>query len=169
MLTWQVNKSLLLLAVPPNEIAWNKMQYSAHGCYVIEQKNNILLVDAQGPFNDVTAEKYHQDIKLFTERMTGEPWGSLITFRGNSVFTPDAEQQLRETTQYRQQKGMIAIAVVILNSAYADMQQMQLQRIYHDCQIEFHVFSDNDSAFTWLNDYIKQNNITKNKQQQKLA
>jgi hypothetical protein len=140
------------------------MQHSAHGSYVIEQQSNILLVDVQEPFNDVTAEKYHQDIKQLTEKMTGEPWGSLITFRGNSVFTPDAEQQLRETTQYRQEKGMIAIAVVILNSAYADMQQMQLQRIYHDCQIEFHVFSDNEIATDWLNDYIQQASLLTKKQ-----
>lgn len=140
------------------------MQDSAHGRYVIEQQNNILLVDAQGPFNEVTAAKYHQDIKQLTEKMSGEPWGSLITFRGNSVFTPEAEQQLKETTEYRQKKGMIAIAVVILNSAYADMQQMQLQRIYHDCQIEFHVFSDSDSATDWLNGYIEQTNLIKNKQ-----
>lgn len=140
------------------------MEYSAHGRYVIEQKKNILLVDAQGPFNEVTVEKYHQDIKQLTEKMSGEPWGSLITFRGNSIFTPDAEQQLRETTQYRQKKGMIAIAVVILNSAYADMQQMQLQRIYHDCQIEFHVFSDSESATDWLNGFIEQASLLKNKQ-----
>jgi hypothetical protein len=140
------------------------MEYSAHGRYIIEQKDNILLVDAHGPFNEVTAEKYHQEIKLITEKMSGEPWGSLITFRGNSVFTPDAEQQLRETTLYRQKKGMIAIAVVILNSAYADMQQMQLQRIYHDCQIEFHVFSDSESASDWLNGFIEQANLFINKQ-----
>ncbi|AAZ28569.1 MULTISPECIES: hypothetical protein [Colwellia] len=140
------------------------MQHSAHGSYIIEQQSNILLVDVQEPFNDVTAENYHQDIKQLIEKMTGEPWGSLITFRGSSVFTPDAEQQLRETTQYRQEKGMIAIAVVILNSAYADMQQMQLQRIYHDCQIEFHVFSDSEIAADWLNDFIEQANSLKNKQ-----
>jgi hypothetical protein len=140
------------------------MEYAIHGRYVIEQQNNILLVDAHGPFNEVTAEKYHQDIKQLTEKMCGEPWGSLITFRGNSVFTPDAEQQLRETTLYRQKKGMIAIAVVILNSAYADMQQMQLQRIYHDCQIEFHVFSDSESASDWLNGFIEQANLVINKQ-----
>ena len=139
------------------------MEYSAHGRYVIEQQDNIIFVDAQGPFNEVTVEKYHQDIKLLTEKMTGEPWGSLITFRGNSVFTPDAELQLRETTQYRQKKGMIAIAVVILNSACVDMQQMQLQRIYHDCQIEFHVFSDSESATSWLNSFIEQANMMKNK------
>lgn len=144
------------------------MEYSAHGRYVIEQQNNILLVDAQGPFNEVTAEQYHQDIKKLTEKMTGEPWGSLITFRGNSVFTPDTEQQLRKTTQYRQQRGMIAIAVVILNSAYADMQQMQLQRIYHDCKIDFHVFSNSDSASDWLNGFIEQAKLL-NVKQQKIA
>ena len=140
------------------------MQHSAHGSYIIEQQSNILLVDVQEPFNDVTAEKYHQDIKQLTEKMTDDPWGSLITFRGSSVFTPDAEQQLRETTQYRQERGMIAIAVVILNSAYADMQQMQLQRIYHDCQIEFHVFSDSEIANDWLNGFIEQASLLKNKQ-----
>ncbi|ALO35848.1 hypothetical protein CMT41_14805 [Colwellia sp. MT41] len=143
------------------------MEYSAHGRYVIEQQDNIMLVDAQGPFNEVTAAQYHQDIKLLTEKMTGEPWGSLITFRGNSIFTPEAEQQLWETTQYRQKKGMIAIAVVILNSTYADMQQMQLQRIYHDCQIEFHVFSESESAATWLNDFIEQAKVLKNQQQKR--
>jgi hypothetical protein len=140
------------------------MEYSAHGRYVIEQKNNILLIDAHGPFNEVTAKKYHQDIKQLTEQMSDEPWGSLITFRGNSIFTPDAEKQLKETTQYRQKKGMIAIAVVILNSAYADMQQMQLQRIYHHCQIEFHVFSDSESATDWLKGFIEQAILLKNKQ-----
>jgi len=132
------------------------MQYSAHGRYAIEQQNNILLVDAQGPFNEVLAAQYHQDITEITEKMTGEPWGSLITFRGNSVFTPDAEKQLIETTRYRIKRGMIAIAVVILDSANADMQQMQLQRIYQECQINFHVFSDQESAKIWLDTYIEQ-------------
>lgn len=131
------------------------MKRSVDGCYIIEQQDNIMLVDALGPFDEAAAEIYHQDIKHVTEQMSGDPWGSLITFRGNSVISPDAEQQLRETTQYRQQKGMIAIAVVILNSAYADVQQMQMQRIYQDCQIEFHVFSDSDCASDWLNGYIQ--------------
>jgi len=145
------------------------MQYSAHGRYHIEQQDNILLVDAQGPFNEITAAKYHQDITKVTEQMSQAPWGSLITFRGNSVFTPDAEKQLKETTIYRQKKGMVAIAVVILNSAYADMQQMQLQRIYQDCHIDFHVFSDADSAKTWLDGYIEQAAIINNKQKHKIA
>lgn len=139
------------------------MQYSAQGSYHIEQQDNILMVDAQGPFNDVTAEKYHQDITKVTEKMSQTPWGSLITFRGNSIFTPEAEEQLKETTLYRQERGMVAIAVVILNSAYADMQQMQLQRIYQDCQIVFHVFSDIDIAKAWLDDFINESLLMKKK------
>jgi hypothetical protein len=62
---------------------------------------------------------------------------------------------------------MVAIAVVILNSTCADMQQMQLQRIYRECQIESYVFSDTESASTWLNDFIEQTNLLNNKQQRK--
>ena len=145
------------------------MENSAHGRYHIEQQDNILLVDAQGPFNEIIAAKHHQDIAKVTEKMSQNPWGSLITFRGNSIFTPDAEQQLRETTIYRQKRGMVAIAVVILNSAYADMQQIQLQRIYQDCQIDFHVFSDSESAKSWLDGYIAQALVLNSKQKQKAA
>lgn len=132
------------------------MKHSVDGCYVIEQQKNIMLVDVQGAFDEATAEKYHQDIQQLTDQMSGTPWGSLITFRGDGVITPDAEHQLRETTQYRQEKGMIAIAVVILNSTNADIKQMQCQRIYHDLQIQFHVFSDSENASNWLNDYVDQ-------------
>ena len=145
------------------------MQYSTHRRYYIEQRDNILLIDAQGPFNEVTAAKYHKDITYVTEQMSQAPWGSLVTFRGNSIFTPDAEEQLKETTLYRQKKGMVAIAVVILNSAYADMQQMQLQRIYQACHIDFHVFSDSDSAKVWLKKYIDQAAIITPKYQQKIT
>lgn len=131
------------------------MLTAAHRQYKIEQRDNILLVDAHGPFCEVTAKQYHQDIMLLTDSMTNEAWGSLITFRGNSIFTPEAQQQLIDTTRYRQKKGMVAIAVVILNSVNADMQQMQLQQIYHYCQIDFHVFSDTNNAKDWLLNYIK--------------
>lgn len=132
------------------------MQYLPHGSYSIEQVNNILLVDAQGPFNEVTAKKYHQDIENYTKKMRNSPWGSLISYRGNGVFTPDAEQSLIETTHYRMKNGMIAVAAVINDTAYADILQMQLQRIYQSCQIQFHFFSDSSNAKLWLDDFIDQ-------------
>ena len=136
------------------------MQYSAHGSYSIEQENNILLVDAQGPFNEVTAKKYHKDIEIYTKKMSSSPWGSIITYRGNGVFTPDAEKSLIETTHYRIENGMIAIAAVINDTAYADILQMQLQRIYQSCQIQFNFFSDANNAKTWLDSFIDEHNMS---------
>ncbi|MBL4940292.1 MAG: hypothetical protein JKY81_01365 [Colwellia sp.] len=130
------------------------MQYPAHGRYSIERQNNILLIDAQGPFNDVVTEQYHQDIMLITKKMSSNPWASLVSFKGNGVFTPDAEHNLIETTHYRVKNGMVAVAAVILDSAYADILQMQLQRIYQSCQIQFHFFSDTKNARKWLDSFI---------------
>jgi hypothetical protein len=132
------------------------MQFSAHGSYKIEKEGSILLVDAQGPFNEVTAKKYHQDVEIYTQKMSDAPWGSLISFEGNSVFTPDAERLLIETTHYRMENGMIAIAAIIGGVAYADILQMQLQRIYQSCHITVHFFSDTDNAKAWLNSFINE-------------
>lgn len=130
------------------------MQYSAHGRYSIEQQDNILFIDAQGPFDHVVTEQYYQDIKLISNKMSDTPWASLVSFEGSSVFTPDAEQKLIETTQYRVDQGMIAIAAVILNSNYADVLQMQLQRIYQNNGIQFNFFCDVTNAKKWLNSLI---------------
>ncbi len=130
------------------------MQPSTHGSYNIEQQNNILFIDAQGPFDDVVTEQYYQDIKLVANQMGDSPWASLVSFEGNSVFAPEAEQKLIETTQYRVDHGMIAIAAVILNSNYADTLQMQLQRIYQNTGVQFNFFSNINHAQAWLDNLI---------------
>jgi hypothetical protein len=132
------------------------MKYSAQGSYRIEQQNNILLIDIdeQGSFNDAVSEQYHEDIKLITQKMRDNPWASLITFKGIGVFTPDAEQNLIETTHYRVENGMVAIAAVIIDSTYADILQLQLQRIYQSSSIQFNFFSNTKYAKNWLDSFI---------------
>jgi hypothetical protein len=133
------------------------MEFAAHGSYSIERENNILLVDAQGPFNEITVKKYRQDIETYTKQMSEGPWGSLISFRGSGVFTPEAEQDLIDTTRYRMDNGMIAVAAVITDSPFADILQMQLQRIYQACNVKFHFFSDQENAKLWLDSFIENN------------
>lgn len=130
------------------------MQLADHGKYTITPQGNILVVDAHGPFNEVTAAKYVQDMYDACEEFSGETWGLLVTFYGNSVFTPEAEQALVEVTRYRMKSGMIANASVILQSSSADLQQMQLRRIYQSCNLTSHVFSDIYSARNWLESFV---------------
>jgi len=134
----------------------NVMTTDSNGSYTIEIEDNILVVDANGLFDEDMAKNYDQDMRKLVDKMVGQPWGSLVTYYGNSVFTPEAEETLIEMTKYRVQYGMIANATVIVNSAHADLQQMQLRRIYQASNITFHVFSDINSAREWLSSFLQQ-------------
>ncbi len=131
------------------------MKLATHGNYQIEAKDNILVVDAHGPFSDEASAAYIEEMYKACDNFSGETWGLLVTFYGNSVFTPEAEKALVEVTKYRMNKGMIANASVIIESTSADIQQMQLRRVYQACNLTFHVFSDINSARNWLEEFVK--------------
>jgi hypothetical protein len=142
----------------------NAMELAAHGEYSIEQKGNILFVDAHGPFNDVTAQLYAKDMYKVCSSFKGECWASLVTYYGNALYTPEAESTLIALTKYRAQHGMIANASIILDSNCGDIQHMQLRRIYQSANMTFHVFCDINSAEKWLVEFMNTHSQTKKAQ-----
>ncbi len=134
------------------------MVLPAHGSYTIEKKGDILCIEAKSPFHDnKVIEQYTQDIKIATQLFNNQPWASLVTYNGNGIFSPEAEKELVKITEYRMAHGMIANASVIQNSKHADLQQMQLRRIYQSVNLTFHVFSDPYSAKEWLDEFLLNN------------
>jgi hypothetical protein len=140
------------------------MDLAAHGEYTIEKKDNILFIDAHGPFNDITAQLFAQDMYKTCKLFHGEYWASLVTYYGNSIYTPEAESTLIELTKYRAKYGMIANASIILDSNCGDLQHMQLHRIYQTANMAFHVFSDVNSAEKWLVEFMKDSTQSKKAQ-----
>ena len=124
--------------------------------YSITSQSNILQVEVFGPFNGQVTEKYIEDMYGACEQFSGEPWGLLISFYGNSVFSPEAEQALIKVNKYRVKQGLIANASVLIDSSTADIQQLQLRRIYQACNITFYVFSDINNAKSWLEQFLQQ-------------
>ena len=122
--------------------------------YDIIKKDNILFVDAQQLFDEQTIQQYHQDMMDLTLEMKHQPWASLVAYRGSGVFTPEVEKHIVDITKFRVKNNMVANATVILDSAQADLQQMQLRRIYNSCHLPFFVFSDIASAENWLKDFL---------------
>ncbi len=132
------------------------MKLANCGQYSLEVTDNILLVDAQGPFDQAVMDQFVTDMHEVCKKLSGRPWGSLVTYYGNGIFTPEAEEGLIAITKYRVKHGMVANASIIMNSAQADLQQMQLQRIYQASKIRFHVFSEMNRGREWLTNYINQ-------------
>lgn len=139
------------------------MALAAQGEYTIEKKGNILFIDAHGPFNDITAKLFAKEMYQTCKLFNGEYWASLVTYYGNSIYTPEAEETLIKLTKYREEYGMIANASVILDSNCGDLQQMQLRRIYQSAHLTFHVFSDVNSAEKWLVEFMKVSTKTNEK------
>jgi len=132
------------------------MESEQHSNYDIVKNGKILFVDVQDIFDADIIKKYHQEMKAHTHEMKHQPWGSLIVYHGSGVFSPEAEEQIVDITKYRVKNNMVANATVILDSTHADVQQMQLTRIYSGCQLPFYVFTDVQSAENWLHDYLDQ-------------
>lgn len=133
------------------------MTLANNGSYEISQKEQIIFVEAQGQFDEATFNSYMRDIKELIDDIKQEPWGTLAIFNGNGIFTPEAEQALIEITRQRTKNNMIAVATVIKKSYQADLQQMQLSRIYQSCNLVFNFFSDEKVAEQWLNSFIMNN------------
>lgn len=132
------------------------MHVATKGAYHIDIQENILEVDVHGPFDNDILKQYLNELKTIIGKFNKLPWGSLVIYHGNEIFSPDAESTLIEGTKYRIKHGMIANATVILESRHADIQQMQLKRIYQEAKLPFHVFSNINHAKDWLVDYVKQ-------------
>lgn len=124
--------------------------------YNIEMMDNILVVDAVGPFDIETMLQYKAETLDKIEQLKHKPWGCIACFQETGVFSPEAEAELVILTKERMRKNMAALATVIKASNQTDIQQMQLSRIYESCNTKFHMFSDIKAAQTWLSQYLEQ-------------
>lgn len=132
-----------------------KLAHQEH--YKIDIEDNILIVDAYDHMNGDIAQHFVQDMYKVCKQLDGKVWGSLVSYNDSGIFSPDAEKALIDITKFRVQHGMIANASTLIGSANADLQQMQLQRIYQASCVKSHVFSDKKSAKQWLTSYLNSN------------
>lgn len=133
------------------------MSNGVQGSYRLSKTDNILRVEAQGPFDEVVINQYLADIKTLIEDIKHRPWATIAVFSGKGVFTPDAEQALIDITRHRAKNNMVAIATVFKESYQADLQQIQLARIYQSCNLAHNFFSNEQYAEAWLAEFLAEN------------
>lgn len=121
-----------------------------HGTYTIELVGKVLMIDASGPFNDDAVKGYSRDLKEFVEKLAPDPWALCAVFRGESLFTPEAEAELTAITLWRKEKGMKMVAVVFNSIKELSILRDQMARIYEKANIEYGFFNTKHDAFSWL-------------------
>ena len=126
------------------------MKFEQHGIYSVEVNGRVLITDARGPFNDTTLQNYTRDVKKAVLHLSGAPWGQIIVLHGLSLFTPDAEQLLFDSTNWRMERDLSACAVVLIEPEAEDLIRTQLSRIYGKAGLEHQFFPHQKAAMLWL-------------------
>jgi len=126
------------------------MTFLEHGSYSIEHHGDFIIVDATGPFNEQSVIKYKNELEIIIQRLNGRKWKQIIIMNDMSIFTPEAERELRETLKLRKNHGLIFSAVVCGSKLYNGLIRGQLSRCYLSLDIAHKFFNDLEEAKQWL-------------------
>lgn len=124
------------------------MVFEKHGVYSLKVEEQVLIVDATGPFNDELVVSYNHALESCIQKLESTCWGQIVTLHDQSLFTPDAEQTLINSLKKRKARGLRASAVVC-NSPYSIVQS-QIGRIYSNADIIHGFYGDEEEALLWL-------------------
>jgi hypothetical protein len=116
------------------------MYFSEHGVFEVKVENQILLVDATGPFNEELIIQYEKALESCIKSLEASEWKQIITLHDFSLFTPEAEKKLTKTLINRRSKGLIACAVVLIKVEAEYLIKAQMSRCYNRADIK-HVFT----------------------------
>ena len=104
--------------------------FKPHGYYSITVESDVLIVDSVGPFNIELVVKYREALEEKIGGFAGRQWRQIIMLREDSLFTPDALEELKNAVKHRMSKGLIYSAVVIEHSEVKHLIEHQLASIY---------------------------------------
>jgi hypothetical protein len=129
------------------------MKFEEHGIYEITVENNLLLVDATGPFNEELIISYRKALEAAIKLLEVGKWNQIITVRETSIFTPEAELALSNSLKERKLRGLLRSCVIVgeLNSRAIAIKQMS--RCYLYAEIENQFFTTFAEAKQWLNSF----------------
>jgi hypothetical protein len=128
------------------------MLFDQHGDYVIDVDLDVRLlsVKAKGPFNDVLATHYFNDIRNNVQKFNGKKWVQLISFSGLSAFIPEAESIIISQLDWKIKNDLVAIALVLQEMEGLSLVNSQMLRIFQSSNVEYSFFTSNIEATEWL-------------------
>lgn len=135
--------------------------FAAHGRYHFAITDQVLFIQAYGPWNSEAARAFDAAIRdLVSHHLKGRCWGMIAELHGEGIYTPESLPILSELHRWRIANGLRRLAIV--TSAEAPTSQAitrsQFNQIYaqagvgpspdDDCQQRY--FTSTAEAWQWL-------------------
>jgi len=138
-----------------NHPSWEGLMFDSHGKFIISYKDNIIEVQASGPFN-LEAVKCYEEAVVEAVRQISNPWGQIIFMHHNCLYTPEAEEEMQRFTKLRKELGLKTIALVFTDHTAMFLIRDKISSFYRQQDIPCEFFTDKTEAYKWLNTQLQQ-------------
>ncbi len=123
--------------------------FPLHGEYTINVQNDILLVDATGPFNEELAKLYVQEYVQVIEKY--RPKAQISTIRGSAIFSPEREAELIKLHEWSVNQGIKAEAIILkTDRPEENLFSLHVERSRQLTQAPVCVFDTQEAALQWI-------------------
>jgi hypothetical protein len=127
-------------------------KFPVHGRCKITVDNNIIIIDALGPWNLEFFEILHTNLhQTVQDNFKNKNYGIVVLLRGETLTTHEG---LKYHLYKVRQGNAKAIAINMIHSAYALTTQMQFEAVYNKAGLKNKFFSDTSSAKRWINNVL---------------
>ena len=137
-------------------------RFSMHGTVKLDIADRILLVEGVGPWNKESVIQGDKDVEPLIQKLTGRPWGVLVTLYGEPIYVPEAASVLSASIKSQKKLGRVATAVIVCESKSPEFAKSHLSQIYQNAGEPARFFNDVEQAKWWLVQQISQQNVVHN-------
>ena len=119
-----------------------------HGDFVLTMVNDIVLVNAKGPWNTECVENFGLTYAGTVYKSGQLRWADIVMLSGESLLVPEAERALTERIGRAVAAGLGQVYIVTEKSRTAATSVRQIKKIYAPHSLSMDFVSDLDMAIT---------------------
>ena len=126
--------------------------FPAHGRCQITLDNNIIIIDALGPWNLEFFEILHSNLQqIIQENVKNKTYGIVVVLKGETLAT---QEGLNYHLSQVKQGNATAIAINMMHSSFALTTQIQFEAVYNKAGLRNKFFRDTSIAKQWIEDVL---------------
>ena len=130
-----------------------KKKFATHGQYKISLEGNIVIIEAEGPWNDEFFLNMHHSLAEKVGQLGSDIYALLVVLKGEAVATYDS---IEVHNKYVRAGNTKAIAISLEFCDTPSTAKDLFQRVYEENKLLHQFFSESASAKEWLLPFVAQ-------------
>lgn len=128
-------------------------KFATHGQYKILLEGNIVIIEAEGPWNGEFFVNMHRSLAEQVSKLNTDNYALLVVLKGEAVATYDS---IQVHNKYVRAGNTKAIAISLEYCETPSIAQTLFQRVYEENNLPHQFFSESASAKEWLLPFVAQ-------------